>query len=184
LYFNKNIQLVHNKANRVGGAIVCIDSYLLSENILDDKIEISYNEASRGSAIYLSKLFNEFNLFNSKILLSYNTAIIGGTIYWIYDYDDDYKNIPPNIAHIKFINNSALYGKEIATQAITINGPKNHIVTSYIQENNDHNPILFKAYDFYNQSLFTVASNSYIFSATINPKSPYTCRGRPPSVSR
>lgn len=184
-YFSGTNQFVYNKASRVGGAISCIDSYLWNTNTAATTItmKISFNKALRGSAFYFIGLKDKSNLFlKSNLIISNNTAIVGGTIYWIYD------NVmkAPDIDHLDIHSNFAPYGSRIATQAKYIDGPSFYDIKSYEFNASgiEFDPLLFKAYDYYNHSLVNVDNDKYIFSASVNVHSDYDCLGRTPGVSR
>ena len=181
-YFSGTNQFIYNKAYRVGGAISCIDSYLWNENTAAT-MKISFNQALRGSAFYFLRLKDKSNLFvKSNLTISYNSAIVGGTIYWIYD------NVmkAPDIDYLDIHNNFAPYGNKIATQAKYIDGPSFYDIKSYEFNASgiEFDPLLFKAYDYYNHSLVNVDNDKYFFSASVNIHSYYDCLGRTPSVSR
>ena len=185
LYFEDNNLLNQNKAHRVGGAIACFTCYL-NKITLNSKLNISKNEANRGSAIYLNELMKESKIFdlNTLLYIENNYAYIGGTIYWIYD-KNGIMNISPNIDQSIIIHNYAPYGEIIGTQAIYISGPTYYNVsTSFIQKKKYNNTLHFIAYDYYHQQLINVDDNKYLFLASIDDEYKSYCLGYTPSIIR
>jgi len=116
----------------------CIDCGIkggiqLGECCNSTKLIIHGNKAQRGSAFYFRSLISSnnhnYNMLH-HIELYYNHATIGGTIYWIYDDTMKYAPIIDKNTII-FINNIALYGREIATQTVRTTCPSSYNVLVY-----------------------------------------------------
>lgn len=183
LYFEDNNTFIQNQANRIGGAIACCTCYLFKIT-LHTILNISRNEANRGSAIYLNKLMIESTIFDFNTLyIENNHAYIGGTIYWIYD-KDGIMNVSPNINQSTIIHNYAPYGNVIGTQSIYLSGPTYYNVSTNIQRNVNNNTLIFIAYDYYYQQLINVDDNEYIFLASIDDEYKMYCLGHTPSIIR
>jgi len=184
LYFEDNNTFIQNQANRIGGAIACFTCYLFKVTLTNTILNISRNEANRGSAIYLNKLMIESTIFDFNTLyIENNHAYIGGTIYWIYD-KDGIMNISPNINQSTIIHNYAPYGHVIGTQSIYLSGPTYYNVSTNIQKNVNKNILIFIAYDYYYQQLINVDDNDYIFLASIDDEYKMYCLGHTPSITR
>lgn len=170
--------MAFNIARVVGGAIASFDSEITSEEMTI--LYLSYNEADRGSAIYLyqSSLKSSHNDSSTAVHFVNNKARIGGTLYWI---KDDVMKSAPDIKPYKFINNIAPYGNTTATQATSIKGPTTYDVSNYLK------PVTkaldFRAVDYYGNHLVTFPVEVFVFKASIKDEK-YNCSGRVPTISR
>ena len=153
IYFNSKSSVTfiginkfeYNKAVIIGGAIVMVKSVIINRN----ELQLSYNEAQRGSAIYLDLSSEKSNELNNMHIY-YNIATVGGTIYWIYDKTNiDGLRTEPVTTYVIFMNNIAPYGVELATQGLTIEGDNHYQMNFYTP--NLKPPIPFKIRDYYNQ---------------------------------
>jgi hypothetical protein len=176
--------LEFNYAKHIGGAIAVLDSNIS----LNDAsfLFISENQAGRGSGIYLYHSFTMIStsssnsrLNNTNVLLMNNHANTGGTIYWIKD--DFMIKTPEIIKNIQFLNNTAPYGKTIATQAMKIVGPSSYQLSTYA--NAATTSLLFRVYDYYENALVQISDGLYTFNAAISSNT-YNCSGRSPTLIR
>ena len=176
LKFIKRNTMSFNNASEVGGAIASFDSYITLEKMTT--LNLSVNEADRGSAIYLYQSFLKSSHYDSLTTVHFlnNKARIGGTLYWI---KDDAMKSALYIKSFKFMNNIAPYGNTTATQATSVEGPTTYNVSNY--RNSETKALNFTAVDYYGNHLVSFPENTFVFKASIKD---YTCSDRVPTTSR
>jgi len=176
-FINQNT-MSFNNASVVGGAIASFNSDITLEK--KTTLNLSDNEADRGSAIYLYQSFLKSSHYDSLTTVHFlnNKARIGGTLYWIKD------NVMKSALYIrsyKFMNNTAPYGNTTATQATSVEGPTTYDVSNYLIS--ETKALKFRAVDYYGVDLVSFPVDVFVFKASIKDKN-YTCSGRVPTTSR
>jgi hypothetical protein len=176
-FMNQNT-MSFNNASVVGGAIASFDSDVTWEEWTT--LDLSNNEADRGSTIYLYRSFLKSSHYDSLTSVHFlnNKARIGGTLYWI---KDDFMKSALDKRSFKFVNNIAPYGNTIATQATSVVGPTTYKVSNYLKSQT--NKLQFRAVDYYNHHLIRFPEDVFVFKASINNKK-YNCSDRVPTISR
>jgi hypothetical protein len=167
-----------NNAKVVGGAIASFDSDVTWETMTT--LDLSNNEADRGSAIYLYRSFIKFSRNDSLTTVHFlnNKARIGGTLYWI---KDDVMKSALDIRPYKFVNNIAPYGNTTATQATSVIGPISYNVSNYLKSMTK--ALNFTAVDYYRNPLVSFPEDVFVFKVSIIDKK-YDCSDRFPTISR
>lgn len=142
----ENNQFITNSASYNGGCIYLSSSNGLVQNnlFLNNSVE-----SIGGSSIFIASSEN-IEILNNKFIT--NQVILGGgAIYWIKNSMNEPKGLKTNI----FMNNSASYGENIATEVTQIvSQVLSYNITTY---GVSIPPILITLLDYYNQ---TVASDS------------------------
>jgi hypothetical protein len=118
----------NNCAFLVGGGAVFLSSPFFS-TLFATGITFSNNKASRGSAFSLFKSTNDESIANVNFFR--NNASIGGTVYWVVD--SVMTDSPSGLQSSTnvWVENSAPYGKQWATQGIILLTPKSYDVVTY-----------------------------------------------------
>lgn len=117
-YFLKkiiNCTFLRNFAFQNGGAL-----FLMNQFVFIDSCNFSFNEAGYGGGIFVENKYfgnsllpanSTFCIFNCKFNLNF-AFFDGGAIKWI--------EIMPKISENRFINNDAIYGKDVASSPIRL----------------------------------------------------------------
>lgn len=140
LIFTSNNRFEYNYAKNEGGAISLVDSKIntINESTHGKIINMSHNIAERGSAAYFEDANNKYNEYKlNDVLFYHNNATAGGTIYWLDNTvttsasGDKGKNEGFNFSMVQFDNNKARYGNQVATQGLSVDGPRKYTVEVY-----------------------------------------------------
>lgn len=137
----------------------------------DGSLTLIENEARIGSAISIA-LFSSLETILTNITMIDNSAQIAGTFFWLCTAVSSNLSScqEPKYNNVVFINNSAPYGFEFATQPIHIRTTSEYNVTVYGRPLSP--AINLTLYDFYNSK---AVSDS--FTATTATVAAYNCGG-------
>jgi predicted outer membrane repeat protein len=125
LHFVGENSIYGNIAGEIGGGLLLAESPLWSVN---GSLYFQHNGAKRGSGVFLKAAEVTAETLHD-VVFDHNNASVGGTFYWMYE--EGMSEEPKGMGEVRYRNNTAPYGAEAATQAVSIQGPDTYNNTLY-----------------------------------------------------
>jgi predicted outer membrane repeat protein len=115
-----------NIAGEIGGGLLLAQSPLWSVDAWDGELRFMGNGAKRGSGVFLKAAQVTAETLHD-VVFERNIASVGGTFYWMYEADEavGMSEEPKGMGNVAYSDNTAPYGSEAATQAVSVIGPSN-----------------------------------------------------------